>query len=589
MSETELGREPIQLVEIEQSQCQLTYSEAPCEAELGVTGEIKCFNSFQTCQDEENYDQGTLTLTFSKNQQGLPKDQYIIPSLLDVTTTPTRINAAGGSKSSSPLGDRATVTATFMDHPHSDLQVDKYQSERNYIATDRGTFWTKWLARNPYYVNRIMRVREGYVGQAIEDMVTRTYIIDAIEGPDGNGRVTVRGKDILRLADNDTAQAPRPSSGELIQDYDEEASITELRITGADAADYPAPGTVRVNDELFTFTGVTTISSTEIRLTGITRATDGSELDDHDAEDRVQLCLRYSDVRVDDLAYEWLTDFGDVPPGFIDLTAWDEEASIWLQQFSLSGLITEPTGVTDLLGEITEQCLFFIWWDERTQLIGLKAIRPPTETPVVWDDRANLIGDMTRITAKPKERISQVWVHWGQKDPTQDVDEETNFRRIRVRIDPEAESDNQYGERRIRKIFSRWLQSEAQAIQVSVRLLARFRDNPRYMTFSVDAKDRQTWTADVADITHRGVVDDTGLPLQTRWQLISAEEVEPGHRVEYVGQVYEYGIGVRFGFWTESDHPDYVDSTDEERQTAAYWSNDDGIIPSDGSDGYLWQ
>src|SRR5690554_7624900 len=118
-------------------------------------------------------------------------------------------------------------------------------------------------------------------------MRSRTYFIDAISGPDSNGRVQVVAKDALKLADNDRAQAPAASPGELIQGYAQGDAITQLRVTRATASDYPSPGTVRVNDEVMTYSGVSTISSSEIRLTGITRATDGTEPEDHDAGDRV--------------------------------------------------------------------------------------------------------------------------------------------------------------------------------------------------------------------------------------------------------------------------------------------------------------
>ena len=72
-----------------------------------------------------------------------------------------------------------------------------------------------------------------------------------------------------------------------------------------------------------------------------------------------------------------------------------------------------------------------------------------------------------------------------------------NYRRVRVRLDGDAESDLQYGERRIRKIYSRWIQTEAVAIQTTVRLLSRFRDTPEYIAFALDAKDRSMWTGDL--------------------------------------------------------------------------------------------
>lgn len=581
------GREPVIYVQIDQDLCQLDYGEAPCEASIPETGTRKCFNTRATCQDPDNYDRGSLTLTFCRNQEDIGVDGlYIIPSVTGISTSPTVLNPGAGGRDSGPLGARATCTVSFQDHPHSDNLVDPYLDERDYIATDRGTFWAKWLARNPYYNNRTMRVYEGYRGQSLSEMQVRTYIIDAIDGPDSRGRVQVKGKDVLKLADDDSAQAPAPSQGELIVDIND-TTTADLRITGAEASEYPAPGTVRINDELLTYTGVTTIDENEINLTGITRATDGSEAASHDAEDRVQVCLRYEDVRVDDLSYEWLTEYGNVPTDYIDTADWDAEASVWLAQFELSGLITEPTGVTSLLSEITEQCLFYIWWDEREQLIRLEAIKPPIgEVPEFTDD-ANIIADSVKIDVKPKERISQVWVYWGQRNPAEDLDDEQNYRRLRVRADLAAEGEDQYQEKRIKRIYSRWLQTEGQAINVTTRLLSRYRNNPRYMTIDVDAKDRGSWTGDVLDVLNRGVVDVTGAPELTRWQIISADEVESGHRMRYELELYEYGVGARTGAWMEVDAPDYEDATDEEKETGAWWADDDGTV-GDGQSGYNW-
>lgn len=585
MNETKVGRELQTIVEIEQDFCSLRYGVAPCQAALGITGDRKCFNTRATCQDPERYAPQPLTLRFCKPGERLP-DVYCIPSVASVSTAPTEINPGGGNKNSGPLGKRASIRISLRDHPHSDNVVDPYVSERGYDPLERGTFWSKWLARNPYYNNRVLRVREGYLGQALTDMVTRTYLIDKIDGPDSSGRVQITAKDVLKLADNDKAQAPRPSTGELVVDYGEE-DTGHLRVTGAQAADYPAPGTVRINDELMRYGSVSQLSETEIHLFDIVRATDGSELDSHSAGDRVQICLRYENVRVDNLAYEWLTQYGDVPAGWIDKPEWEAEAELWLQQFDLTGLITEPTGVTDLLSEVTEQCLFFIWWDEREQKIRLEATKPPVFQLVrKINDYANIIADSAQLSQDPQGRVSQVWVYWGQRDPTEDLEKESNFRRLRVRADLEAEGHTQYGEQRIRKIYSRWLRSDAQAINVTARLLSRYRNNPRYATISVDAKDRDMWTGDVVDMLHHGVVDDTGAPLETRYQILSAEETVPGHSAEYRLEVFEYSINYRIGLWMAGDAPTYEAATDQQRFTGAWWADDEGKVG--GDPGFNW-
>lgn len=584
MSETQTGREPIQIIEIDQDFCDNTYGSAPCTAAIGVTGTDRCFNTRKTCQDPANYADSPLTLRFAKPASNLPADEYLIPSLVSVKTSPTEINAGGGGRNSKPLGVRATMTATLTDHPHNDRVVDKYRTQRSYIASDRSTFWAKWMARNPFYQNRTVRVLDGYVGQSLASMTTRTYLIESIAGPDSNGKVTIKAKDVLTLADNDKTTAPAASTGELIVDTG--AAITTIRVTGAPVADYPAPGTVRINDELITYAGASTISPTEINLTGCVRSTNGTEADDHDAEDRVQWCLEYTNQNCVDITSDLLTTYGNIDASYIPTTDWNDERDTWLAQFNVSTIISEPVGVSDLLAELTEQCIFYIWWDERAQEIKLRAIRPATETPIVIDDESSIIENSAAITESAKERLSQVWVFFQQRDPTASLSEEKNYSRLRIRADLEKEGPDQYGEQRIKKIYSRWLGTDALAINLGARLLARYINNPQYMTVTLDAKDRALWTGDLCDVTHRNLVDEFGEQIITRFQVISADEIDSGHRVKY--KLLKFELVGRFAYWMRDDAPVFTLASEADLEQGMWWSDTLGKM-SDGSDGYTWQ
>ena len=199
-------REPYQIVEIDQETCSLSHGIAPCTA----TGE-PCYNTFATCQDTPNYTTSVLTLKFTHAKDRV--ENGVIPSILSVSTTPTQLNPGGASKDKRALGTRSTVTIQFQDHPYPDYFVDRYRTQRSYIATERGTFWSKWLARNPYYKNTPIRIIDGDYTSGTSN--TRHYIIERIDGPDSTGKVTLMGKDILSIADDDKALAPPPSNGEL--------------------------------------------------------------------------------------------------------------------------------------------------------------------------------------------------------------------------------------------------------------------------------------------------------------------------------------------------------------------------------------
>jgi hypothetical protein len=586
LSETASGREPIVIVQIDQDFCTRTYGEAPCTA---VNPQNKCFNTLKTCQDPENYEKGTLTLTFGKPRSNAPRDENIIPSVVSVSTAPTKINPSNGNRNTSPLGQRAVCTVAFQDHAHSDLLVDPYRDERTYYPLDRGTFWSKWLVRNPYYQNRPLRVYEGYADQELGDMRVRNYFIDAIEGPNSNGNVRVVSKDPIKLADRQKAQVPKASQGRLrvaITDTD-----TQLDIALAEETDYDTAGTVRIGDELITYTtrAIVTIDLIDyVRLSGLVRGTDGSIAAAHDEAASVQLCVRYENEFIWDIVYDLLTTYAAVPTEYIPKLDWDQEGDDWLLSFEISALISQPTGVADILNELFEQVLAYIWWDERDQEIKFKAIRPIIAPAPLITDEANIIENSVGLSTDPKNRVSQVWVYWGQRNKAEALDKESNYDKLRIRADLEVEAPEKYGESRIRKVFARWIQNDAQAINLSARLLGASIDNPKILKLRLDAKDRSIWTGDVVDVLHRNIVDFTGSRKEERYQVLSVEEIQPGEVVQYEMQRFVFR-GTRFGYYMESDADFYDEYTEEELAgKVGFYSEDDGRMP-DGTLGWEYQ
>ena len=539
----------------------------------------------------------TRTLRFTKPQTSAPRDLYLLPLLVDVDTAPTRINPGGGSRDRGVLGDRASVDIGFKDAPGSGRVVDKYRTERisgtaqtdegGYEPLERGSFWAKWRARNLFFQNRRVRILEGYIGEKLRDMQSREYFIDQLRGPDGDGRTVIRAKDVLKLADDERAQAPEATPGELSAALTD-SETTSFQATGALIADYPdEPGLVRIGSEVIVYQTRTQATVDNVQFNTMTRGARGSTAAAHDLEDRVQRCLEFVSVLPWKLAEDLLVNFGNVPQEFIPISDWDAEGATWLTQFTLSAVITEPTSVTTLLSEITQQAQFFIWWDEHTQTIKLKALRPPTEDPVVLNEVSHLIEGAAALKEHPNQRLSQVWVFFNQKDPTKRLDEEANFARVRIRADLEAESASEYGESRISKIFSRWLETEGQVSQVTKRTLDRYRDNPRVLKVRADAKDRAALrVGEVADIVMRTVLDDRGLEVSKRWQVIAAREEPAGEAVSL--ELLEFEFTGRFAFYMETAAPIFANATDQEKKSGAWYAGDDGKF-SDGTDGYQYQ
>ena len=569
--------EPVTLVEIDRDVCSLTFGVSPCPA----TG-TKCYNTWATCAARSAFAVTTQTIRFAKPRADLPLSWDAIPSVTSTTASPTELNVGDVDASSGPLGKRAQATITFQDHPTSDAQLDPYVSSRSLNPFTHGTFWTKLKARWPYYKGRKIRILDGYIGQAPSAMVRREYLIDTIDGPDSNGRVSVRAVDPLRILDDKTSQAPKQSRGELAAAITN--SQTTLTVSGAVLADYPASGTLRIGSELMTYNGRTE-SSGIITFTGLTRATDGSTAAAHAIETRVQTCLRYTAVNAWEVAKGLIETYAPAAYVYVDQTQWAAEAAQWLDGFIVSAVISEATGLNTLLAELCRDAQFFIWWDERQQKILLRAVRPPSEVPTQWNEDGNILAGSQSLQYRTDERISQIWYYYQPSDLSKKVDDDANYRKVRIRLDGDAESVREYNEPAVTKIFSRWVRSDAIVTAVTTRLLNRYRDTPFYLTISVDAKDRGIWTADVVDVSSRLITNTDGLPFTTRYQVISAQETSPGSVVKYILQNYQFNA--RYGYWQLADAPIYSAATDEQKLLGGWWAGTDGRIS--GDPGYEYQ
>ncbi|MGX7703805.1 hypothetical protein [Methylobacterium sp. Gmos1] len=348
-----VGRRPITVVELDLDFCGLTYGAAPCTAVLGTTGGQKCFNTFKTCQAPLAYAKTAKTYRFCSANAFRPVGETLFPCIQDVDIAPTQLKPSG-------LSISASVVVTMQDFPYHDRGIDPYASGRAYLPNDQGSFFGKLRARNPFMLNRVMRVNTGYVdGDRTIYSKTRTYFIDRMEGPDANGVVKVYGKDVLRFAETDKAVAPVTSTGSLSADITASAASLALQPTGVGAS-YPASGTVRVGDELIRYT-----AKSGDQLTGLTRGSDGSAAADHQAADAVQLCIRYTAVSVATVAADLLTTYAGISAAYINQADWETEAATWLPGYAITIVLSKPEGVQKLVEDLMASTGCALWWDEQ--------------------------------------------------------------------------------------------------------------------------------------------------------------------------------------------------------------------------------
>ncbi len=566
-----LGREPLQIVEIDIDYCQLTYGQAPCAAALGTSGARKCFNTLATCQDRDNINLGTLTLSFSHNQAGLPTDRIVYPCLEEVKTAPTRITLGGSpDRRSGPLGTRSRVTVRLKDFADSDALTDRYAAERRtgaaqedgvgYEPLDRGTFFAKLRARFPYYNARALRVRNGYVGDRPEDMPTRHYLMTEWRGPDAQGNVEIVAQDPFVLLGENQAVYPAPSYGattvELSEDYTGPVQLAPDGIL----SEYAGVRYVAIGDEIIRASRFG--NQFEIGA----RGQFGTRPQIHTARSDVQVCAVFDNDTVANVIRELLVSGANIPADWINLSDWQSETSTHLSDLRLTNTIARPTPVLELISEIINFGIL-LYPDETARTIRLQVIRAPQSgdtIPVVSDADVVLKGSM-RVKDLYDQRLSEVYFYHGYLSATQSRSQPSNYRNLRAAVDINVTSQREYRSHRVLRIFNPWLGENGnpfQALQAAVRILRRYLITPQEVTFLCDIKDRDTLRLGrVVSLRTRLLEDDTGAATLVQMIVTGVEELDSGNRLKITMETNQFvpaaGLIVPFSTDMNLPVPDY--------------------------------
>lgn len=459
-------------VEIDLPFCELTYGVPPCTAAVGVTGDAKCFNTIATCQDRVNFSEGTVTFRFAVDSHFLPREIEAIPNIQSVQFQPATVSLG------QDLGQRATLTVAFTDHPHNDRGAgfDKYVTERPYDPWERGTFWSKFRARQPYMRGKPIRLIRGLVGQSLAEMDTRHYVVESFDGPDPQGGTyTIVAKDLLKFADEDRAQAPRLSDGSLLGSIDNSITTATLDPAGIGNLQYPASGFVCFGGkEVCSFTRVGDVLT-------IVRGQLGTQAQQHDAGDRAQLVLRYPGTDAADILADLFENYAGIDAAYIPLAEWQAETAANLSTI-YAVTITEPTSVQKLASELVEQAALAVWWDDQAKLLRLQVLKEIATDAEEFNEERIIEGSL-QTKEQPDKRISQIWTYFGQRNPTQNVDDEDNYRASLATVDLQRETD--YGVQALRTIKGRFVAIRAAAERLNGIQMSRFRDPPRRFAFSV--------------------------------------------------------------------------------------------------------
>ena len=543
---------------------------------LNPSASDACYNTRATCQDTANYSKTTKEYKFCQPRSSLPAGEAMFPVIEGgIRKSPTSTTGGAG------LGKRAVVQIKLKDFPHHDRGVDPYVSNRTYTPYEQGTFWGKFIKRNPYYEGRTVKIYYGYIGDTFSwsDFEIQEYDIIDIAGPD-NGTINITAKDVLVRTYERKSQYPAVSEGVLLSNITSGATSATLSPTGIGATDYPASGTLSIGKEAMTFTRSGDVLT-------LTRAQWGTTAAAHTAGDTVQICATWDGTtNIIDVLDELLVTGAGLPSGYIPTTDWEAERDLWMISANVKGILMKPESIEKVIGELSQVFMFDIWWDATAQEVKIKALSPEPSGATVntLTEGINIKQGSLRIDRKSADRYTEIRVYYGKLDYSE-PDEPENFATGYISSDASRAGSDRYNSNSIKTIYSRWFDASANAAQLSGRLLARFADTPEIITFVLDQKDHgKLDMAGRVELDSWQFQDAAGANEARRFQVIEIDEGDqPGHDFRVKALTSSF-VG-RYFFIAPDATPDYSSASETEKDSYGFISLSTGLF-SDGTTGH---
>lgn len=565
IAQASFSRTPCELITLTMDICANTFGVSPCTASSAV----KCYNTFATCRDKANFHRVTKQFKFTSADTATPFKAGERPYVKKVTTFATEIQ-------SDNVTINAREKAKMHDEFDTDIGIDPYLADR--AAAAQGTFWRKFLARNPNYKDRIYERYEGFLGLAENEFQRRFVgLLD---------NITISGQDVtIEAADMLTALADIDVPAEVDIKLASGVNDSYATLTVDDVSALDESGYVRISDEIIQYAAIS-----GLQLTGCTRGCFGTVAEAHDADDNVQPCRYYSPANIYDILLEMLTDDAEYDTSYINSDSFADakdwpggDPDVW-------AIISEPTALEDLFFELLELTDCKVWVAEDLRITIAKNYpnrggRQYTQ----WNDAEHIIDGSVSVDLNEESRVTRVVMYWD-KDAIGDLEEQASYARMDMAIDGDAESANEYNGVKKKEIWCRWLHSDSGTAEELAywtdeflgRYLMNRRDAAPLITLEVERKDSAVKTGEYVMLTTDDLCDVDGSDITNeRFRVIRREQKEAGK--------YQYKLERmprrRVALINEEGAADWDDATDAEKEYG-YFGDDYGDL--DGKPGYYF-
>ena len=565
-----ISRTPVDLVVITSDYCDETFGAGSCTA-IG-SGDSKCYNTYKTCKDTANFNKSTKDYKFTSADVPVSKltFQGVRPYIEEIEDLPTEIK------------DNLTLTGktiiTMYDEPDTDIGIDPYYADRTDPA--RGTFWKKWLARNPNYIGRRIRRYHGFTDLDEGDFEqTFEGVLESIT-INGDGTATIEAGDLLKSIED--IMIPAETECALNTDIDD----TSTAISVYPATGIASSGYIRIGDEIIKYDGMT---DNVLDPDNVERGYWGTTAEAHSKDDAIQQVKYYSPQSPYDIISEMLLTDCSIAAGFVDSTALTALKALDLYMVKFSAILSEPRPARELLFEIVDLCDCKCWVGEDLKItFGKNLPNYPGRAYTTITDADNIIIDSDGVDPNIDSRISRITMYW-EKDAVGVEGDPAYYARKSQEKDTVGESANMYGTIKEKIIYCRWLRHdymdedliERYISNLLKRMLRLYKAPMPLYSFSLEMKDNAIKTGSFVRIDTDAIVDTLGASLSGKvFQVVKRSAIKDG-RIDMT--VLQYPVK-KICFTAANTVPEYLSATTAERESG-FFSDTDGKM-SNGDEGY---
>lgn len=302
--------------------------------------------------------------------------------------------------------------------------------------------------------------------------------------------------------------------------------------------------------------------------------------------DGVQLCEVFIGMPVWQVLQR-LYNLAGILDANIDLAGFQAEDEQWLgAKYTIDQVcLSEPEDIGVYLKELLPLCNASTWWASVEQKVKLRVLMPPSPAAVTASaltDEANFVQGSVKVDTLDNLRKTFVGVAYELTTAVANRKEAVNYLRSDLYIDADAESANEYGDRRMDMVMTRWFGASNTAAMTAWarRRLGQMRDAPKNVSFKLDPKDANIREGDYRDISTRYLVDADGAPKKIR--CIVTKRLPNIYDIDVVARTTNFDR--RYAFIGAAGLPDYGVANEAQR-AYCYICNSSGKM-SDGTDGY---